>query len=645
MCGITGFWQPPRDAADVLQAIAGRMTDTIVHRGPDDAGVWVDAAAGVALGFRRLSIIDLSPLGHQPMQSVEQRYTVVYNGEIYNYRDLRAELQSRGHSFRGSSDTEVMLAGFSAWGIEATLKRIAGMFGIAVWDAETQALTLARDRVGKKPVYFGRAGDAWVFGSELKTIRAFPRFQPEIDRDALLQFLRHTYVPAPRSIYRGIHKLLPGHFVRLTRNADAVLTCYWDAAAMARDGQAHPHQLTDADAVDQLDALLRDAVGRRMVADVPLGAFLSGGLDSSTIVALMQAQSASPVKTFTIGFEVAGYNEAEAAKAVAAHLHTDHTELYVSAEQTMAVIPKLASIYDEPFADSSQIPTYLVSQLARSQVTVSLSGDGGDELFTGYNRYFWAPGIWNRAKYLPARVRAAMCSAVEHISPQTLDRAYALAEPALPQSWRVRLAGDKVHKLAAVMRASDPMDLYRRLTSAWQQPESVVVGGTEPAALTDRPYLPDGFCERMMFVDLLTYLADDILVKVDRASMAVSLEARAPLLDHRVVEWAWRLPHHQRVRGGAAKWLLRQVLYRYVPKALVERPKMGFGVPVDHWVRGPLREWAEDLLSASALEAGGYLRAAPIRAVWDGHLRGHRNDIARLWPILMFQDWRRRWMP
>jgi asparagine synthase (glutamine-hydrolysing) len=644
MCGITGFWQPPGEAADTLGATVRRMAGALQHRGPDDEGTWQQEDEGVALGFRRLAIIDVSPLGHQPMTSAEGRYTIVFNGEIYNFLDLKAELVSAGHQFRGGSDTEVILAGFTAWGVDATLRRIAGMFAIGVWDAIERRLTLARDRIGKKPLYYGRANGAWVFGSELKAIRRYPGFTPEIDRDALTQFLRFSYVPAPRSIYAGISKLPPGHYVTLTHGgADAKPVCYWDASAVARNGQKNTAHLSDADAIDELDRLLRDAVSRRMIADVPLGAFLSGGLDSSTVVALMQAQSVTPVKTFTIGFDVSGYDEAQAAKAVAAHLCTDHTELYVTPEETLGVIPLLPTMYDEPFADSSQIPTYLVSKLARTRVTVSLSGDGGDELFAGYNRYFWGPGIWSRMKHVPPPARRALAYAVQSTPPAWIDRAYGVMGAALPISWGVNRPGDKLHKLAGVASAPDQMELYLRLVSAWHAPSQLVIGGHEPSLDDTRP-LPEGFRERMMYRDLVTYLPEDVLVKVDRASMAVSLEARAPLLDHRLVEWAWRLPTGQRVRDGRGKWLLRQVLYRYVPRDLVDRPKMGFGVPIDHWLRGPLRGWAEDLLSERALESGGLLRPGPIRKVWRQHLAGHRNEHTRLWPVLMFQAWRQAWL-
>jgi len=643
MCGIAGFWQPPGEDADGMTRRVACMASTLRHRGPDDEGTWIDPAVGLALGFRRLAILDLSPSGHQPMTSAERRYTLVFNGEIYNYRDLKTELAAHGHAFRGTSDTEVILAGFSRWGFERTIARLNGMFGLAVWDSETRTLTLARDRVGKKPVYYGRARGAWIFASELKALRAFSEFSPIINREALTQFLRFTYVPAPLSIYEGVFKLLPGHYVTLSPDGDAVATCYWDAVAVAQNGQRNALRMDDEEGIGQLDALLRDAVALRMVADVPLGAFLSGGLDSSTIVALMQAQSATPIRTFTIGFDVEGYNEAESAKEVARHLGTDHAELYVTPAQARSVIPELPSIYDEPFADSSQIPTYLVSRFARNHVTVSLSGDGGDELFGGYNRYTWAPALWTRLRHVPVGVRRLVAGAVERTSPSLLDAAYRAVEPALPRGWELRLAGDKAHKLASVMDAADEMDIYRRLTSAWHRPENLVRGARAPAESPDGGPSVDGFRERMMLRDLLTYLPDDILVKVDRASMAVGLEARAPLLDSRIVEWAWRLPPAMRLRGGDSKWLLRQVLHRYVPRKLVERPKMGFGIPIGEWLRGPLRDWAEDLLSARGLDDAG-LHAEPIRTVWSQHLSGRHNQQTRLWPVLMFQAWRHRWV-
>lgn len=643
MCGIAGFWARPADAASLTEQ-AGFMADALSHRGPDDRGVWIDAARGVGLGFRRLAILDLSVFGHQPMTSVEGRYTVVFNGEIFNFRELKTELVAAGHPFRGGSDTEVMLAGFSRWGIADTLLRITGMFAIAAWDAAEQQLTLARDRVGKKPLYYGRAEDgAWIFGSELKALQRYGAFTPKIDRDALVQFFRYGYVPAPRSIFCGIKKLLPGHRVTLGFGDERAPEPYWDPASAARRGDATPLQLSDDEAVGQLLCVLGTAVAQRMVADVPLGAFLSGGLDSSLIVALMQAQSTRPVRTFTVGFDVPGYNEAVAANAVAAHLGTDHTELYVTPQQTRDVIPLLPAIYDEPFGDSSGIPTYLVSKLARSHVTVALSGDGGDELFSGYNRYFWAPAIWKRARPLPLVLRRAVSATIGATSPALLDAAYAAVERPLPSSWRVARPADKLHKMAAIFDARDETELYTRLVSAWHDPARLVRGGRE-APVGAPQFEPREFCERMMFRDLLTYLPDDILTKVDRASMASSLEVRSPLLDHRVIEWAWSLPSRMRVRDGTGKWLLRRLLHRYVPATLVERPKMGFGIPIDEWLRGPLKEWANDLLSEASLDTSE-LNSEPIRLVWQSHLRGHRNESARLWPVLMFQAWRRMWRP
>ena len=646
MCGLTGYWQSTGESEAVLCQQVGRMADTLTHRGPDDAGAWVDASAGIALGFRRLAILDLSPTGHQPMFSSDDRYTIIFNGEIYNYRDLRAELEKLGGRFRGQSDTEVILEGCVEWGVEPMLRRLNGMFAIALWDRQERRLTLARDRVGKKPMYYARLNDVFLFGSELKALRIHPSFRPEIDRDALTLYLRHGYVPAPYSIYQGVYKLPPGHYAVIRADLSLKVQPYWDVRKIVESGTTNQWQLTEVEAIDQLDALLRDATARRMIADVPLGAFLSGGVDSSTVVALMQAQSSRPVKTFSIGFYIEDYNEAEAAKAVAQHLGTDHTELYVTPEEAQAVIPRLPDLYDEPFSDSSQIPTFLVSELARRYVTVSLSGDGGDELFGGYTRYSWANAIWNRTRYLPVHARQLAAGAIQLVSPASWDRLYGAVKWGAPDRWRQSLPGDKLYKLAGVLAARDPDALYLRLVSLWKSPDKIVVGGKEPATLlndsTLRDSLPD-FTERMMFLDLVTYLPDDILVKVDRASMGVSLEARAPLLDHRVVEWAWRLPLSFRLRNGQSKWLLRQVLYRYVPTELIERPKTGFGVPIDTWLRGPLREWAEGLLDEHRLKQEGFFRPELIRQAWAAHLSGHRNEQYRLWAILMFQAWKEAW--
>ncbi len=620
-----------------LERICRDMADSLHTRGPDDSGVWSDPAAGVALGFRRLSIIDLSPLGHQPMISGNSRYVLTYNGEVYNFRELRADLEAAGVSFRGHSDSEVVLEGFALWGLEATVRRMIGMFALALWDREKRELHLARDRLGIKPLYWGRQGDLYLFGSELKAFRQHPRFAAEIDRDSLASYMRFAYVPTPHSIYRGVRKLEPGTILTLADGREPKAQTYWCMADVVRQGRAEPLDIGDAEAVDRLDDLLRDAVGRRMVADVPLGAFLSGGIDSSTVVALMQAQSNRPVRSFSIGFHEADFDEAVHAKAVAGHLDTDHTELYVSPERARSVIPMLPRIYDEPFADSSQIPTFLVSELARRHVTVSLSGDGGDELFAGYNRYVLASQIWSSIGWAPAGMRCGVAHALRLLSPESWSRLFSV----LPHRLRPAQAGDKIHKLARVLGAG-PDDVYRRLVSQWDPPDRLVPNAREhKGALFDGHadnLLPDQL-GRMQYLDSITYLPDDILTKVDRASMAVSLEARVPLLDHRVVEFVWRLPKQFKMRNGQTKWLLRRVLDRYVPRNLIERPKMGFGVPIDAWLRGPLRDWAESLLDETRLRQEGFLDPAPIRLSWQEHCSGIRNWHYPLWTVLMFQAW------
>lgn len=644
MCGITGFWQTPGDNGVVLTVLAQRMSDQLAHRGPDDSGEWSDPDAGVALGFRRLAIVDLSPLGHQPMRSASSRYEIIFNGEVYNFAALREELTGLGHGFRGGSDTEVILAAVEEWGLADAVTRFVGMFAIALWDRERRELHLVRDRLGIKPLYYGWQGGAFLFGSELKALAAHPAFSGEIDRDALTLYMRFAYVPEPFSIYRNIYKLPPGTVLTLRRHDDrsARPRPFWSALEAAERGQDAPFSGSDAEAVARLDTLLREAVALRMVADVPLGAFLSGGIDSSTVVALMQAQSDRPVKTFTIGFAASGFNEADHAAVVAAHLGTDHTELTVTPQVAQAVIPRLPTIYDEPFADSSQIPTFLVSELARQRVTVSLSGDGGDELFGGYNRYQWGAGIWKRIGWAPAPARSLSARAVKTVSPETWDATYARVESLLPARLRQRTPGYKVHKLADALGATSPANLYLALVSQWRQPEAIVVGGREPRSLLlDAAAWPDlpGFVERMMYLDLVTYLPGDILTKVDRASMAVSLEARVPLLDHRVVEFAATLPLSLKVRDGRGKWILRQVLNQYVPASMMERPKMGFGVPIDSWLRGPLREWAEDLLDPRQMRSDGYLNPEPIQQKWREHLDGARNWQDPLWCALQFQAW------
>jgi asparagine synthase (glutamine-hydrolysing) len=649
MCGLIGFCDTSRRTGHAeLETVATRMADTLHHRGPDDGGVWADAKAGVALGHRRLSIVDLSPEGHQPMHSACGRYVITFNGEIYNYLDIRSELDTESQTaWRGHSDTEVILEAVWRWGLEKAIARFDGMFAFALWDREDRTLSLVRDRLGEKPLYYAWMGTTFLFASELKALRVHPAFKGKIDRDALALYLRHNCIPAPYSIYRGVYKLLPGTILTLAAaEHSAGPTPYWSAREVAERGVAQPWAGSDEEAIAELDGLLRKTVRRRMVADVPLGAFLSGGVDSSTVVALMQAQSGRPIKTFSIGFQEGEYNEAVHAKAVASHLGTEHTEWYITPDEAMGVIPKLPTLYDEPFSDSSQIPTHLVSQLARRHVTVSLSGDGGDELFGGYNRYVWGRRVWDNLHRIPYGLRKTLAGTLTAISPRMWDQAFGLLAPLLPNTVRPRMPSDKVHKLAEILAAESPDVLYRRLVSHWKAPSSVVVGASEPpTVLTDKTKwarLSD-FTQRMMYLDTVTYLPDDILVKVDRASMGVSLEGRMPFLDHHVMAFAWRLPMTMKIRNGECKWLLRQVLYRHVPRKLIERPKMGFGMPLDVWLRGPLRDWSESLLSERRLKGDGFFHPEPIRRKWAEHLAGTQNWQCDLWDVLMFQAWAARW--
>jgi asparagine synthase (glutamine-hydrolysing) len=640
MCGIAGVLDMT-SSRDELERNALAMANSLAHRGPDDRGLWSDPEAGVTLTHRRLSIVDLSPTGHQPMISANGRFIVTYNGEIYNFQELRPELEARGVKFRGHSDTEVMLEAFAAYGVEATVKRLIGMFTIGVWDRYERSLKLVRDRLGIKPLYWAKFGRLFLFGSELKALRAYPGWTPRINRSAVASFMRHNYVPAPHSIYQGANKLEPGSILTLPWNGEPRMERYWDARALASAGLANRLQADDTELTDRLEALLRDAVSRRMVADVPVGAFLSGGIDSSTVVALMKAANAGPVRTYTIGFELANFDEAKHSAAVARHLGTDHTELTVTAKEALDVIPQLPNIYDEPFADSSQIPTYLVSAMTRKHVTVALSGDGGDELFAGYTRYRRASQIWRGLSILPHQLRQGIAASIVSVSADRWSRLLSF----LPARMRPFPIGDTLHKLATVLGLPDANAIYRRLATHWEPAE--VMPGVEElrGILWDRELAKEipGFLEQMQLMDLVTYLPDDILTKVDRASMAVALEARVPLLDHRVVEFAWRLPQTAKIRRGSPKWLLRQVLCRHVPKHLIDRPKMGFGIPLGEWLRGPLRDWAEDLLAERRLREADLLDASRVRQCWQEHLDGRRNWQYLIWDVLMLEMWRERW--
>jgi asparagine synthase (glutamine-hydrolysing) len=638
MCGITGFWSKKILDEHPVEVL-NRMGSTLSHRGPDDSGVFYESGAGLGLSFRRLSIIDLSAEGHQPMTSSSGRYIIIFNGEIYNFEEIRAALGTQ--TWRGHSDTEVMLEAIERWGLEAAVKRFVGMFAFALWDRHEGRLHLVRDRIGIKPLYYGYADGSFVFASELKAIRAFPGFQGVIDRDTLASYMRCGYVPAPYSIYQDVYQLAPGHILTLNSvEGPPALAAFWSAAEVAEKGLKSQIEGSDEEIVEQLHRILLEAVRLRMISDVPLGAFLSGGIDSSLVVALMQAQSARPVKTFTIGFHEGVYNEAAHARKVAERLGTDHTELFVTPQDALAIVPLLPSMYDEPFADSSQIPTHLVSKLARRHVTVALSGDGGDELFCGYLRYTFANTLWNVLKRIPTPAAKAVASLIHSISPAAISRSLEW----LPLPGKLKNSpGHKFHRLADHLVARDPAEIFLRTVSLWPEPAAIVPGAREHDVLLQAAerfrVMTSTAPELGMLTDLTNYLPDDILVKVDRASMAVGLEARVPILDHRVVEFAWRLPLKFKLRSGKTKWALRQILYRYIPAKLVERPKMGFMIPVDLWLRGPLREWAEDLLSPESLGRHGFLAVQPVREKWEEHVSGSRNWQYLLWPVLMFQAW------
>jgi asparagine synthase (glutamine-hydrolysing) len=696
MCGFSGFLTTDANVLAGAESTATNMALAIKRRGPDDAGAWADASAGIAMGFRRLSILDLSSAGHQPMRSASGRFVMTFNGEIYNHNDLRdslnaAQLGKPAQPWRGHSDTETLLACFEAWGLEETLQKTVGMFAIALWDTQTRTLHLARDRFGEKPLYYGWAStvstgaSAFVFGSELKALRAYPGFANPVSREALALYMRFTYVPAPYSIYQNIYKLEPGCLLSINtdfctdintalsqdvdmRKVAHVLIApsaplrppdelgglrmhrWWSLDKIVEAG-ANNHISSEVEALETLAQSINNAVRVQSLADVPLGAFLSGGVDSSCIVAMMQSQFSKPVKTFTVGFEEAEFDESPHARAVAQHLGTEHTEIYVSAKQAQEVIVELPTIYDEPFADSSQIPTHLVCKAARQQVTVALSGDAGDELFGGYNRYFWGPRIWSRLAWMPYPARQALGATIRAIPTAGWDALSRPINALLPESKKFARAGDRAHKLATRLSGVNNLDdLYNSLVSEWQDPAEVVrddgcdwgMNLQVPTSLLTDP-LPSVGAEhhqlRMMYRDTMTYLPDDILCKVDRAAMAASLETRVPFLDHRVAELAWRLPLNMKIRNGQGKWALRQVLYKYVPKELIDRPKAGFAIPVGQWLRGPLKDWAEALLDEKRLEVEGYFYSKPIREKWKQHLSGRYDHTASLWAVLMFQSW------
>lgn len=640
MCGIAGLFDlraSPRETDTAARA--QRMADSMPHRGPDGFGAWGDAAAGIGLAHRRLAIVDLSPTGAQPMHSADGRFVITYNGEVYNFQDLRTELTGLGHTFRGTSDTEVMLSAFMQWGVTEAVKRFVGMFAFAVFDRRECCLHLVRDRVGVKPLYWTIQDGMLLFGSELRALMAHPAFRRDVDHDALAAVVAYSYVPAPATVFRNVRKLLPGAVLSITAGGEPRIERYWrieDVAA--KRGTA---RLDAGEAADALDAMLRDSIRRRMVADVPVGAFLSGGIDSSTVVALMQAESSASVRSFTIGFGDAAYDESAIARQVADHLHTDHTEIRLDAANALDLVPKIPDWFDEPFADSSQLPTYLVAQVTRKHVTVALSGDGGDELFVGYPKYAWLDQVWRAAGRLPRPLRALAGTALSG----TPEAALKPIAAALLDAGRAERIGEKSRRLALALSACDPDRAALALARVGID-RAIVNGASHGYALTPLsglvPHLPD-LISRMQVNDIVTYLPDDILTKVDRCTMAVSLEAREPLLDHRLIEFVWSLPrdvHH----SGGPKGLLRAVLGRYIPPAWMDRPKRGFSVPLADWLRGPLRGWANDLLTPFSLRAEGLFDASAVERLWQRHINGAENNTTGLWNILMIRAWSERWL-
>lgn len=645
MCGIAGYWNGRSvDHHSVIEA----MTTALYHRGPDKQGLWVDQNHGLAFGHQRLSIIDLSSSGDQPQFSQCGRYVTVFNGEIYNHLQLREELQAAGKNiaWQGHSDTETLLAVIAHHGVREALLRLRGMFAFALWDTQAKTLTLARDRIGEKPLYYALQGGAILFASELKALRAAPGFDARINRNAVALMMRYSCVPAPHCILEDVAKLEPGHFLELDINTSLSIKelqpeAYWRYNDAVESGLANSLKCDASTSADLLEQQLRETVALQMQSDVPLGAFLSGGIDSSTIVALMQAQSSRAIQTFAIGFNDENYNEAKHASAVAVHLGTDHTEMYMEPADALTVIPNLANIYCEPFSDSSQIPTFIVASLAKKKVQVSLSGDGGDELFGGYNRYTGL-GVWRGLSKLPLALRKTIAKQLQRKSVSDWERIYDRMAPLIPAKAKITTPGDKLHKIARICELESLSQYLKELNSHWNSPEDLVLNSSEPSTiLSQSNNWPETDCEEhwMMALDAQHYMPDDILVKVDRAAMANSLETRVPFLDHKVVELAWQIPLEHKISGGLGKQVLREVLYRYVPRNLIERPKAGFGMPLHTWLREDLRDWAEDLLSEERLRREGIFNVEMVRSLWRRHLSGEINAQHYLWDVLMFQSW------
>lgn len=647
MCGFAGFVLTNSTntfSKNTLQ----NMIDVINHRGPDDDGIWHNNTETVFLGHKRLAIMDLSDAGHQPMHSFDEKLTIVFNGEIYNHLSIRNRLEEslpKNFYWKGTSDTETLITAISLWGVEEALKSSIGMFAFALWDHKKKTLTLARDRMGEKPLYFGRIDNAFLFASELKSIVAFPSFNQTISPSSLKEYLRYNYIPAPASIYEGIYKLIPGSFAEISENLTIQYKTYWSPKKVFSNGNKNLFS-NDSLALQSIENHLNNAVSAQMLADVPLGAFLSGGIDSSLIAALMQSQSKEPIKTFTIAFEESSFNEAPFAKEVASHLGTDHHEILVTDKEVKDVIPKLAKMYDEPFADSSQIPTHLVCKAARQKVTVALSGDAADELFGGYNRYTWTPRIWKKISWIPFPIRKFLGFSMSVLPARLFDLFGGLINLILPKNKKIFRFSDKIHKMAARLETSMTLDDFcNHFALVWNNPDDVInmIDQTENYSSNKQSSNSDlnfnDEISQMMYRDLLTYLPDDILCKVDRAAMSVSLETRVPFLDHRVVELSSQIPLNMKIRNNKGKWIIRELLYKYVPKQLIDRPKTGFGIPIGDWIRGPLKGWAEDLLTPEKIISQGYFQSEPIQKMWKEHLSGEYDWTPRLWGILMFQSW------